>query len=89
MFPVISGDQAEITCKSCGAVVRTVSVADLQRTYDEIELSLDAKVTEMCPHCGKVNILPRMIFDMAYACRDPVAGAAVRRSEHRQALLSR
>lgn len=58
IFPVVSDDKAAITCNSCGAVVRTVPVVDLQRTYDEIELSLEATATEMCPHCGKVNIFP-------------------------------
>ena len=58
-----------ITCNECGTVVRSVPFADLQRTYHEIELSLDATATEMCPHCGKVNIFPAWASMMAYTCR--------------------
>jgi len=53
----------------CGVVVRKVSAADLQRVYDEIELSLDSMATEMCPHCGNVNIFPGWSSIMAYTCR--------------------
>jgi hypothetical protein len=37
----------------------------LQRTLDEMELSL-AMCTEMCPHCGKVNVFAG--FSEAYIC---------------------
>ena len=37
---VIRGEQANIVCNECGAVVRTLAAADLQRTLDEMELSL-------------------------------------------------
>ena len=67
--PVIRGDVADITCNECGTVVRSVPFADLQRTYDEIELSLDATATEMCPHCGNVNIFTGWASMMAYTCR--------------------
>jgi hypothetical protein len=39
----------------CGVVIRTLAAADLQRTPDEMELSL-VMCTAMSPHCGKVNI---------------------------------
>jgi ribosomal protein S27E len=63
------GDEADITCNECGSVVRTVPVGDLQRTYDEIELSLDSVATEMCPHCGQVNVFPGWSSMMAFKCR--------------------
>jgi hypothetical protein len=73
------GDEADITCNECGAIVRTVPVPDLQRTYDEIELSLDATATEMCPRCGRVNIFPGWSSMMAYTCRG--CGNIVRTSD--------
>jgi hypothetical protein len=68
LWPVIRGDQAEITCNSCAAVVRAVPVADLQRTYDEMELSLDPCAIEMCPRCGHINMFPGWTSMGAYTC---------------------
>jgi uncharacterized protein (DUF983 family) len=34
-----------------------------------MELSLDM-CTEMCPHCGKVNMFPGFSKMMAYTCKD-------------------
>jgi hypothetical protein len=45
---VVRGDQADIVCNECGLVVRTVPAADLQKTLDEMELTLDM-CSEMCP----------------------------------------
>ena len=66
---VIRGEEAYIECNECGAVVRTVAPADLQRTLDEMELSL-AMCAEMCPHCGKMNFFPGITKITAYTCRD-------------------
>jgi uncharacterized protein (DUF983 family) len=41
--------------------------ADLQRTFDEMELALEM-ASEMCPHCGKVNLFPGFSRTMAYTC---------------------
>jgi hypothetical protein len=79
IWPVIRGDSADITCNECGAVVKTVAVGDIQRTYDEIELSLDSVATEMCPHCGKVNVFPGWTSMRAYSCRG--CGKVVRTSD--------
>ena len=64
---IIRGDRASIECNECGAVVRTVAPADLQRTLDEMEVSL-GMCAEMCPHCGKVNVFPGFTKMTAYAC---------------------
>jgi len=50
LFPVILDDQAEITCNKCGAVVKSVPVTELERTFGEMERSLDV-ATAICPHC--------------------------------------
>jgi hypothetical protein len=74
----VQGDVAEIGCTECGAVVRTVPVGDLQRTYDEIELSLDSIATEICPFCGKVNVFPGWVVDDGlYVPRLPECGPDV------------
>ena len=64
----VRGDQAEITCNECGTILRTVAVGDLQRTLDEMELSL-VMCSKMCPHCGRVNIFPGFSEMKAYLCQ--------------------
>jgi hypothetical protein len=75
---IIKGDQAEIICNECLLVVRTVPAADLQRTLDDMELTLDVS-TEMCPHCGSVNVMPGFSDVLAYTCDQ--CGAVVRLSD--------
>jgi hypothetical protein len=79
LWPVIRGDQADITCNECAVIVCTVTVADLQRTYDEMELSLEAFATEMCPNYGHVIVFPGWSTMMAYTCRS--CGKVVRLSD--------
>jgi len=40
----------------------------LQRTLDEMELSLEM-CSAICPHCGKVNIFPGFSEMIAYTCQ--------------------
>jgi hypothetical protein len=61
------GETAKIECNECGVVVRTVPTSDLQRTLDEMELSLDVSV-QKCPHCGSVNVMPGFSNVLAYTC---------------------
>lgn len=42
---------ADIICNECDVVVKTVPVADLQRTIREMEFSLEM-CNPTCPHCG-------------------------------------
>ena len=72
-----AGDAA-ITCNECGFVIRTVFVADLQKTLDEMQLQL-AVASEQCPKCGKVNLFPGFSRMMAYTCRS--CGEAVRAAQ--------
>lgn len=72
------GDQAEIVCNECAVVVRTVPVNEMQKTLDEMELTLDV-CTEMCPHCRSVNVLAGFSEMMAFTCRE--CGKVVRLSD--------
>lgn len=62
-------DRAEIVCNECGAVVRVVPFADLQRTLDEMELSLEV-ASEICPHCQSVNLFPGFSRMLAFICQE-------------------
>lgn len=75
---VVRGDQADIVCNECGAVIRTVPAAALQQTLTEMELTLDI-CTEMCPHCGKVSVISGYSRIDVYTC--PECGEPVRLSD--------
>ena len=66
---IFSAERADITCNECNAVVQSVPLKDLQRTLDEMELTLDV-CTEMCPHCGGVNIFPGFSKMTAFTCQE-------------------
>jgi hypothetical protein len=40
-------------------VLRTVPAANVGQTLTELEITLDV-ASEMCPHCGSVNLFPRL-----------------------------
>src|SRR6266849_7752656 len=54
---VIRGDQADIVCNECGTVLRTVHATNVGQTLTELEITLEV-ASEMCPHCGSVNLFP-------------------------------
>ena len=66
---IVRGDHADIICNECGTIVRTLPAADLERTFAEMELTLDI-ASELCPHCGKVNLFPGFSKMQAYTCRE-------------------
>jgi hypothetical protein len=57
LFGIGRGDQADIVCNECNAIVRTVPVADLERTLREMELQGDV-ASAICPRCGAVHLAP-------------------------------
>jgi DNA-directed RNA polymerase subunit RPC12/RpoP len=69
-----SGDAA-ITCNECGFVVKTVTVYQLQKALDEMQLKVDV-ASAQCPECGQVNLFPGFSQMMAYTCR--YCGKAIR-----------
>jgi hypothetical protein len=73
---VIRGDQADIVCNECGALVRSVPAADLEQTLTEMELTLEL-ASAMCPHCGAVNLFPGFSEMKAFVCSE--CGEGVKR----------
>jgi hypothetical protein len=65
----VRGNQADIVCDECEAVVRTVPATELRRMLDELESALDMG-TDMCPHCGKANLVSGFSTMVAYVCRE-------------------
>lgn len=59
---------AEIICNACDAIVKTVPVADVQRTIREMEFSLEM-CNPVCPHCGKENLITGFSEMFIFTCR--------------------
>jgi hypothetical protein len=84
---IIRGDRADIVCNECDKVVRTVPTADLQRTLDAMELSVDV-TTVKCPHCETVHISPTSSLELiAYMCKKCGNVVKLRDDPNRQAFL--
>jgi len=76
LYGVVTGEVANIVCNECSHVVRTMPAADLQRTMDEMESSLEV-ASEMCPPCGAVNLFPGCEKMEAYICQACGEGVAL------------
>jgi hypothetical protein len=68
LYGVRRGDHAEILCNECGVIVRTLPLDDLEKTFTEMELTLDVS-SAMCPHCGSVYLLPGFSDMFIFTCR--------------------
>jgi hypothetical protein len=66
---IFRGYDADITCNECRQVIRTVLGTDLQRTLDEMELTLNV-CSEMCPKCRKINLFPGFSRVLVYRCQE-------------------
>jgi phage FluMu protein Com len=65
---IVRGDQADIVCNECNAVIRTVAAAELQKTLDELELTLDV-ATATCAHCGAIHVRSGFSELLAFKCQ--------------------
>jgi uncharacterized protein (DUF983 family) len=59
-------------------VLRTVHATNVGQTLTELEITLEV-ASEMCPHCGSVNLFPGFSRILAFTCRE--CGQAVLRRE--------
>ena len=64
---VSQGSQAVLVCNECNKIIRFVAAADLERTIQKMELSLDV-ATAQCPHCGAVHVAPGFSKLLAFVC---------------------
>jgi hypothetical protein len=65
---ILRGEQAEIVCTECNAVIRTVPSAELRQTLTEMELVLDV-ASAKCSHCGAVHLSPGFSDLRAFTCK--------------------
>ena len=70
------GDQADILCNECAALIRTVPLADVEAAV--LEMSQTDKVcSAQCPHCGAVNTFPGWSAIDAFVCSECGKGVHV------------
>jgi hypothetical protein len=78
LFPVIRGEEADIVCNECDAVIRTVPAAEAQRTLLQMAMS-EGVCSETCPSCGALNVFTGFSAMEAYTCRQCGKGVLVER----------
>lgn len=75
------GDQAEIRCNECDALIETAPLDELQTTISRLALPMWQTVTsQRCPHCGALNVLPGFSSMEAYICKECGEGVRVGRA---------
>jgi hypothetical protein len=68
IFAEIRGEEADLVCNECGIVIRTVAAGEADKVL--LEMSLEQGfASEMCPHCGQVNLIPGFSEMIAFTCR--------------------
>src|SRR5689334_13782135 len=88
---IVRGDHAEIVCNECAAVVRTVPAENLEKTLNEMTLTLHIAAAR-CPHCKSVHLAPGLTNLSAFVCpycgenmevEKPIENGARIRASHR------
>ncbi len=72
----VSGDRAEIVGNECGAIIRTVPLADAERVVLELAAT-DTICSAVCPHCRAVNTFPGISSVEAFICSECGEGVHV------------
>src|SRR5207253_2792071 len=70
------GNQAEILCNECGAIIRTVAERDVLSAMLELART-DLICSATCTHCGAPHIFYRMSSMIAFTCRECGEGVDV------------
>jgi hypothetical protein len=74
----VCGDQADITCYECGAVVRTVPVELASAVM--VKMASAEICSTRCTHCGALNTFPGFSAIEASICPECGEGVAVSKS---------
>src|SRR5260370_12765792 len=73
----VRGNQADITCNVCGAVVRTVPLEEAAAAM--LEMASTEICSARCPDCGALNTFPGFSVIEAFICHECGEGVAVNR----------
>jgi hypothetical protein len=61
------GDQTDLVCNECGAVIGSVAAQEAEATLLRMAMS-GGFCSETCPHCGELNTFPGFSSMEAYTC---------------------
>jgi hypothetical protein len=73
---LVKGDQADIVCNECRAVIRTVRVGDVQAVMSEMAQT-DVISSAPCTHCSALNTFPGLSLVEAFICSECGEGVAL------------
>jgi hypothetical protein len=79
IMPVVRGEQCDLVCNECRAVIATVPAVEAEQTLLRMAMS-EGICTETCPHCGAINTFPGFTSMEAYTCRQCGTGVVLQRS---------
>jgi hypothetical protein len=76
LYPVEHGDEADLVCNECGALIQTVTIAEVEATLLRLAMS-QSFCTATCPHCQALNTFSGFSAIMAYVCKECGEGVSV------------
>jgi hypothetical protein len=82
LFVQVRGDQADIVCNECGAVIRTVLAQEAAAVMEALmmEAAAGAVCSARCPFCGALNTFPGFSSIDAFVCSECGEGVAAGKS---------
>jgi ribosomal protein L40E len=79
LMAVEHGDETDIVCNECAALVRTVPTAEAVQALLQMAMA-HGVCSATCSHCGALNTFPGWSSIQAYICRECGEGIAVQDS---------
>jgi hypothetical protein len=76
---VARGDQGDLICNECRALIATVAAADIEKTLMAFLLSQPVS-SATCPHCGALNTLLGFATIDAFVCQECGEGTSIARA---------
>ena len=75
----VRGDQADITCNECGAVIQTVPAHEAAAIMERLMMEVAAGTicSARCPHCGALNTFPGLSAIDAFVCSECGEGVTI------------
>jgi hypothetical protein len=78
IVPVVRGDDVDLVCNECNALIRTVPGNEADQTLANLASS-DEICSAKCPHCTAMNVFPGFSAMTAFTCRECGEGVTVER----------
>jgi hypothetical protein len=70
LIALIRGDEADLVCNECDALIKTVPASNVENELAGMLLSQEAFSTAVCPYCGAINTFFGFSHVLAYVCSE-------------------